>query len=641
MQLSVQKIPEAVMQLTSMMFVDPEILDALDEEQKQILFIKMREEQVKRWKAYEEKCEQEGEAQNNKSKDNSRRIRWLKGEDGEVWVWVMGEHKDDLTIEQITEKRALEEARQIAEKEMLESMRLMELNNGDVPVVGPHEDENTLKEQLSRIRPWNSPYSYNKIQESVYDDADSLFGSAHNGNIQLPSRATFAPELSRKSILKKSNESPLSDNGNQGDQLSNETSAEQPITEKTFGSNLYTDFPKSNGSDDKSQVLPSTSTSNTNFGESFADNSSRIFPGRVSSEVVDFPYGAYNSYSPLSSESSGPDFRPAFGFGKRDAMVDRSSPYGLKRFGTATNATKSALVKESSSPTGNPCSFPVSRVWNTQGIPPQKIDCGDNTVVKFRLGLGARSDLTDIDEEITKRQSEIFEKIKEKHQQFDREAEQEAERVEQAWEEQERKAREAEAQIRRIAQRAREQHRQQSLRTSSSILPFLKDKNASPLKDALSSIVSRKSLPRPPKPKSREAIINWFRTEELLRGTGLDPVTHRPAIWFHGIISRSRADQMLQNKPSGSFLVRVSERIWGYTISYVVGDGNIKHFLIERIPQGYQFLGTNQVVHSHLHELVAFHEVSPITSKGNEILRWAVGQVDIVMPDYADLIPSG
>lgn len=44
--------------------------------------------------------------------------------------------------------------------------------------------------------------------------------------------------------------------------------------------------------------------------------------------------------------------------------------------------------------------------------------------------------ITDIDEELTKRQSEIFEKIKEKHQQFDREAEQEAKCVEQAWEEQ-------------------------------------------------------------------------------------------------------------------------------------------------------------------------------------------------------------
>lgn len=57
------------------MFVDPDILEALDEEQKQILFIKMREEQVKRWKAFEEKCEREGEPKIRKS-DNSRRIKY-------------------------------------------------------------------------------------------------------------------------------------------------------------------------------------------------------------------------------------------------------------------------------------------------------------------------------------------------------------------------------------------------------------------------------------------------------------------------------------------------------------------------------------------------------------------------------------
>jgi len=41
------------------MYIDPDVLDALNDEQKKTLFLKMREEQVRRWKECEEKLERE------------------------------------------------------------------------------------------------------------------------------------------------------------------------------------------------------------------------------------------------------------------------------------------------------------------------------------------------------------------------------------------------------------------------------------------------------------------------------------------------------------------------------------------------------------------------------------------------------
>ncbi|CAH1972669.1 unnamed protein product [Acanthoscelides obtectus] len=105
------------------MYVDPEILAELDENQKQTLFCKMREEQVRRWKAWNDKVEDEKEIKRNTKNKN---VSFMQGEDGEPWVWVMGEHQDDQTIEEILREEAIEKARQLAEKETDELRRRME-----------------------------------------------------------------------------------------------------------------------------------------------------------------------------------------------------------------------------------------------------------------------------------------------------------------------------------------------------------------------------------------------------------------------------------------------------------------------------------------------------------------------------------
>lgn len=79
------------------MWVDPDVLEALSEEQKRILFVKMREEQVRRWRVREEEEEQRSE-QSYCSRANktvkSKHVSWLLGRDGDVSVIVIGETEE-------------------------------------------------------------------------------------------------------------------------------------------------------------------------------------------------------------------------------------------------------------------------------------------------------------------------------------------------------------------------------------------------------------------------------------------------------------------------------------------------------------------------------------------------------------------
>ena len=59
------------------MWVEPDVLEALSEEQKRILFLKMREEQVRRWREREEREEREGGDKNN-TRPKKGRVDFLK-----------------------------------------------------------------------------------------------------------------------------------------------------------------------------------------------------------------------------------------------------------------------------------------------------------------------------------------------------------------------------------------------------------------------------------------------------------------------------------------------------------------------------------------------------------------------------------
>jgi hypothetical protein len=76
-----------------------------------------------------------------------------------------------------------------------------------------------------------------------------------------------------------------------------------------------------------------------------------------------------------------------------------------------------------------------------------------------------------------------------------------------------------------------------------------------------------------------------------------------------GIITREDAEDLLENMAEGAFLVRVSEKIWGYTLSYRLQRG-FKHFLVDASGDFYSFLGVDPNRHATLTDLIDFHKVS-------------------------------
>lgn len=82
------------------MYIEPSLLAELDDEQKHVLFCKMREEQIRRWNQREQQTKNpitNNRTNNNNNHNNNakKKVGFLLGSDGQPWTWVMGEHSDD------------------------------------------------------------------------------------------------------------------------------------------------------------------------------------------------------------------------------------------------------------------------------------------------------------------------------------------------------------------------------------------------------------------------------------------------------------------------------------------------------------------------------------------------------------------
>ncbi|KAK6053979.1 hypothetical protein COOONC_08516, partial [Cooperia oncophora] len=112
---------------------------------------------VRKWQANEERLEREGAPK----KTSKKGIKWLTGADGEVWVWVMGDHPLDKSIEEILEEEARQEAHSRALRELSDSADISETK----------EPEEALKAQLGQMRVG--------ITDSVQDDSEGSFDPTH------------------------------------------------------------------------------------------------------------------------------------------------------------------------------------------------------------------------------------------------------------------------------------------------------------------------------------------------------------------------------------------------------------------------------------------------------------------------------
>lgn len=123
----------------------------------------------------------------------------------------------------------------------------------------------------------------------------------------------------------------------------------------------------------------------------------------------------------------------------------------------------------------------------------------------------------------------------------------------------------------------------------------------------------------------RAASVKWFKEVEMAKGSAMADGSTEGGVgafakWFHGIITRAESERLLNPHSQGTFLIRVSESRFGYSLSFK-HNNRIKHFMIDQTPEGRYLVVGNDRTFASLNELVSFHRTHTLTDDGDTLVQ--------------------
>ncbi|XP_073475266.1 SH2 domain-containing protein 7 isoform X1 [Aquarana catesbeiana] len=90
--------------------------------------------------------------------------------------------------------------------------------------------------------------------------------------------------------------------------------------------------------------------------------------------------------------------------------------------------------------------------------------------------------------------------------------------------------------------------------------------------------------------------------------------------WFHGLMSRRESEELLKNKETGTFMITLSQRTFGYILSYK-GKERCRHFVINQLANGELVVSGDSCCHDSLPTLIRHYQNTAIQPFGEKLAQ--------------------